>query len=46
MLDQYCVGCHNEDDRVADLLLDKLDIAHLSEHGNLVKKSFENSVRV
>jgi mono/diheme cytochrome c family protein len=38
MLDQYCVGCHNEDDRVADLLLDKLDIAHLSEHGELGEK--------
>ena len=38
MLDQYCVGCHNEDDRVADLLLDKLDIAHLSEHAELGEK--------
>ena len=38
MLDQYCVGCHNEDDRVADLLLDKLDIAHLGDHGELGEK--------
>ena len=38
MLDQYCVGCHNEDDHVADLLLDKLDIAHLSDHAELGEK--------
>jgi hypothetical protein len=38
MLDQYCVGCHNEDDRVANLFLDKLDIAHLSDHAELGEK--------
>jgi hypothetical protein len=38
MLDQYCVGCHNEDDRVANLLLDKLDIAHLADHAELGEK--------
>jgi hypothetical protein len=38
MLDQYCVGCHNEDDRVANLLLDKLDIAHLSTQAELGEK--------
>jgi len=38
MLDQYCVGCHNEDDRVANLLLDKLDIAHLADHAEVGEK--------
>jgi mono/diheme cytochrome c family protein len=38
MLDQYCVGCHNEDDRVANLFLDKLDIAHLSDHAEIGEK--------
>ena len=38
MLDQYCVGCHNEDDRVANLFLDKLDIAHLADHAELGEK--------
>lgn len=38
VLDQYCVGCHNEDDRAANLLLDKLDIAHLSDHAELGEK--------
>ncbi|HET9132525.1 MAG TPA: DUF1587 domain-containing protein, partial [Terriglobia bacterium] len=38
MLDQYCVGCHNEDDRVANLFLDKLDVAHLADHAEIGEK--------
>jgi len=38
MLDQYCVGCHNEDDKVANLLLDKLDVAHLAANAEVGEK--------
>jgi len=38
LLDQYCVGCHNQDDKAADLLLDKLDIAHLGQHAEIGEK--------
>ena len=38
MLDQYCVGCHNEDDAVANLFLDKLDLVHLSDHAEVGEK--------
>jgi hypothetical protein len=30
LLDQYCVGCHNQRARVANLTLDTMDLAHLS----------------
>ena len=32
MLDRYCVGCHNERTKTANLLLDRLDLARLGEH--------------
>ena len=38
MLDQYCVGCHNEDDRVASLLIDKLDPAHVGKDAQTWEK--------
>src|SRR5438105_1274793 len=28
LLDQYCVTCHNQRARTADLLLDKMDVDH------------------
>ena len=38
MLDQYCVTCHNEDDRVANLTIDKLDPAHVSQDAQTWEK--------
>jgi len=32
LLDQYCVTCHNARVKTANLLLDQLDLAHLSDH--------------
>ena len=34
MLDRYCVGCHNERTRTAELTLDSLDLAHVGEHAD------------
>ena len=38
MLDKYCVGCHNEKLKRPNLLLDKLDIAHLPDHAEIGEK--------
>ena len=38
MLDQYCVTCHNEDDRVASLMIDKLDPAHIGKDAQTWEK--------
>jgi len=38
MLDQYCVSCHNEDDRVANLTIDKLDPAHVGKDAQTWEK--------
>jgi mono/diheme cytochrome c family protein len=32
VVDQYCVGCHNADDKIANLALDELDFTNLGEH--------------
>ena len=37
-LDKYCVSCHNEKTKTADLMLDKLDAAHLSNHAEIAEK--------
>ena len=38
VMDQYCVTCHNEKTKTADLLLDKLDLANLDEHTEIGEK--------
>ena len=38
MLDQYCVTCHNERLRVADLELDAVDLADVGAHAELLEK--------
>src|SRR3954464_12150258 len=38
MLDQYCVNCHNEDDQVASLMIDKLDPAHVGKDAQTWEK--------
>ena len=42
MLDKYCVGCHNQRAKTGNLLLDKLDLAHL---GPITPRSSEKVVR-
>src|SRR5206468_3089682 len=36
--DQYCVGCHNEKLKTAGLMLDKMDLAHVTEHADVWEK--------
>ena len=38
LLDRYCVTCHNERLRVADLELDGIDLANVGEHAELLEK--------
>jgi mono/diheme cytochrome c family protein len=38
LIDQYCVGCHNARLKTANLLLDQLDLAHLSDHPDIGEK--------
>jgi mono/diheme cytochrome c family protein len=38
LLDQYCVTCHNSKAKTANLLLDQLDLTHLSEHAEIGEK--------
>src|SRR5215831_5138293 len=38
LLDQYCVTCHNARLKTANLLLDQLDLAHLSDHAEIGEK--------
>jgi hypothetical protein len=38
LLDQYCVGCHNERTKTAGLMLDKMDITHVGEKAEIWEK--------
>jgi len=38
VLDQYCVTCHNQKVKTAGLMLDKLDLAQVGEHGEQWEK--------
>jgi len=38
VVDKYCVVCHNAKLRTANLLLDKLDLAHLGAHAEIGEK--------
>ena len=38
LLDQYCVTCHNQKLKTANLLLDQLDLAHLGDHADIGEK--------
>jgi len=38
VLDQYCVVCHNQKLKTANLLLDQLDLAHFADHADLGEK--------
>ena len=38
LLDQYCVVCHNQKLKTANLLLDQLDLAHIGERPEIGEK--------
>src|SRR5215471_2440516 len=38
LLDQYCVNCHNEDDKVANLTVEGLDTSHVSKDAQTWEK--------
>jgi cytochrome c5 len=38
VLDQYCVVCHNQKLKTANLLLDQVDLAHFADHPDLGEK--------
>src|SRR5262245_43779914 len=38
LIDQYCVTCHNEKAKTANLLLDQLDLAQLGSHAEIGEK--------
>ena len=38
VLDQYCVTCHNERAKTAGVMLDKVDLAHVEAHADVLEK--------
>ncbi|HEY6342388.1 MAG TPA: DUF1592 domain-containing protein [Bryobacteraceae bacterium] len=38
MLDQYCVGCHNQKLKTAGLMLDKMDVTRVGENAEIWEK--------
>lgn len=38
LIDQYCSNCHNEDDRTANLMFEKLDVAHVGKDAQTWEK--------
>ncbi len=38
LLDQYCVACHNERQKTADLMLDTLDLSEVAAHTDVWEK--------
>ncbi len=39
LLDQYCVGCHNQRSKTAGLMLDTIDLAAVANHGDVWEKA-------
>src|SRR5947207_4630681 len=39
LLDQYCVGCHNQRAKTANLMLDTIDLADVAKHGDVWEKA-------
>src|SRR5437870_4529975 len=37
-INQYCVGCHNERAKTAGLMLDKMDVVHVSDNAEVWEK--------
>src|SRR5947209_5387099 len=38
LINKYCLGCHNQRTKIADLQLDKADVDHPAEHGEIWEK--------
>ena len=38
LMDKYCVTCHSTRAKTANLMLDQLDLAHLSDHAEIGEK--------
>src|SRR5262245_33633347 len=38
LIDQYCVGCHNSRLKRGNLVLEDLDLAHLTQHAEVGEK--------
>jgi cytochrome c553 len=41
LLDQYCVGCHNERLKTADVMFDKLDLQHVAANADIWEKAVQ-----
>jgi mono/diheme cytochrome c family protein len=39
LLDQYCVGCHNQRSKTAGLMFDQMDLADVAKHGDVWEKA-------
>jgi mono/diheme cytochrome c family protein len=39
LLDQYCVGCHNQRSKTAGLMFDTMDLADAANHGDVWEKT-------
>jgi mono/diheme cytochrome c family protein len=39
LLDQYCVGCHNQRAKTAGLMFDTMDLADVGKHGEVWEKA-------
>jgi mono/diheme cytochrome c family protein len=39
MLKQYCIGCHNQRVKTAEIAFDNVDLAHVGEHAELWEKA-------
>src|SRR5262249_21704394 len=39
LLDQYCVGCHNQRSKTAGLMLDTMDLTEVGKHGDVWEKA-------
>jgi mono/diheme cytochrome c family protein len=38
LIDQYCIGCHNETRKVGGLVLDTADLSRVADHGEIWEK--------
>jgi len=41
LLDQYCVNCHNTDDKVAGIAFDTMDLSRLAKDGDVWEKAIK-----
>ena len=41
LLDQYCANCHNDDDKVAGISFEKIDLAHVAKDADVWEKAIK-----